>query len=141
MEYFIVSTIMNFRFNPPLTRANAEIHDHDIPSSWRYALFGLLLEHDRLERHKWSRWFLLKCKDMKLIPAFIQNLTAPLSNATPSGLSSYSKLNHNFQHKVLKWSIIYRKWIRRLFLIVFTMTRSHQFTRKVSKMKMPVRNT
>ena len=93
--------INNKIFNPPLTRAKTELDDHKIPPSWRYALFGLLLEHDRLERLKWSRWFLLKCKEHKVGPNFIQNLTSNIANATPKGDTSFSKLKQNFHHKVL----------------------------------------
>ena len=88
-------------FIPPLTRAKYELYDHDIPNSWRYALFGLLLEHDRLERQKWSRWFLLKCKELKVIPHFIQNITSNIANATSSGETSFRKLTQSFHHKVL----------------------------------------
>ena len=89
----------------PLTRAkNILNEDNNIPPSWRYSLFGILLEKDRLVREDYNVWFFLQCCKKKLIPNFITNLAInDMPNSTMG--HKYVKVVNKFYKKILNMTI------------------------------------
>lgn len=86
----------------PLTRAQKYLDDQHYPSDWRYALFGLLLDHDRYYRMKWNKWFLLRCRSENKIPKFIQNETPTTDiNGTEAGNTTFQKRSLVYSQKRL----------------------------------------
>ena len=75
-----------------------------IPIGWRFALFGILLENDRLIREQMNSKFLLECRRQQKIPKFITNYTQHKMPNTQHQ-SNYQKVTHMFQKKILNLTI------------------------------------
>ena len=110
----------------PLQRA----HDHlrmvgkwkciNIPHGWRFALFGILLERNRIKREKLNLWFLLECRRHSLVPNFIKNCSKNyIANATEK--HKYDKANTKFHKEVLNMTI--SDSFRKLNSIEMTLTK------------------
>ena len=90
-------------FNPPLNRAKNHINKF-VPTTWRYALFGLFLIYDKYYRLYHDQWFLMQCRKEHLTPSFIER-SSYTKHMVRQNNSNLSKLIRNFHHKLLNDTI------------------------------------
>ena len=96
----------------PLKRAKKHLETNYciIPPDWRYGLYGILLEYDRLIREQLNSWFLCECRRQRKIPNFIKFHTQQKMPNTDNQVK-FNKLTLNYHIKLLNATIkeSYRK--------------------------------